>query len=100
MDNVKIARPTKFLGVPRVWEKIKEKMEEAGSQSGLVKRLIVKWAKNAALNRQNLILAGKLTHKDKGSLNYQLAYKLVLGYVFLIIFFILDKLRRQKNANK
>ena len=83
MDNVKEARPTKFLGVPRVWEKIKDKMEEAGSQSGIIKRAIVRWAKNAALHRQNLILAGKITHQDKGSLNYRLAHKLVLRLVIL-----------------
>ena len=83
MDNVKEARPTKFLGVPRVWEKIKDKMEEAGSQSGIIKRAIVRWAKNAALHRQNLILAGKITHQDKGNLNYQLAHKLVLRLVLL-----------------
>ena len=83
MDNVKEARPTKFLGVPRVWEKIKDKMEEAGSQSGILKRAIVRWAKNAALHRQNLILAGKITHQDKGNLNYRLAHKLVLRLVLL-----------------
>ena len=81
MDNVKEARPTKFLGVPRVWEKIKDKMEEAGSQSGIIKRAIVRWAKNAALHRQNLILAGEITHQDKGNLNYRLAHKLVLRLV-------------------
>ena len=36
--------------------------------------------KNAALNRQNLILEGKIGHDDKGSLNYRLANKLVLRY--------------------
>ena len=75
---MKEAKPTKFLGVPRVWEKIREKMEEAGSKSGPVKRALVQWAKNAAYKRQNLILEGKISHQDKGSLNYQLSHKLVL----------------------
>ena len=75
---MKEAKPTKFLGVPRVWEKIRENMEEAGSKSGPVKRAIVQWAKNAAYNHQNLILDGKINRQDKGSLNYQLAHKLVL----------------------
>ena len=75
---MKDAKPTKFLGVPRVWEKMKDKMEEAGGQSGPIKKALVKWAKNAALNRQNLILEGKIGHSERGSLNYRLAYKLVL----------------------
>ena len=53
-------------------------MEEAGSHSGPIKKAVVQWAKNAALNRQNLILEGKISHSDKGSLNYRLAHKLVL----------------------
>jgi hypothetical protein len=43
-----------------------------------VKRAIVQWAKNAAYNHQTLILDGKISRQDKGSLNYQLAHKLVL----------------------
>ena len=57
---------------------MKDKMEEAGAQSGIIKKALVQWAKNAALNRQNLILEGKIGHGDKGSLNYRLANKLVL----------------------
>ena len=53
-------------------------MEEAGAQSGVIKKALVRWAKNAALNRQNLILEGKIGHDDKGSLNYRLANKIVL----------------------
>ncbi len=53
-------------------------MEEAGAQSGVIKKALVQWAKNAALNRQNLILDGKISHDDKGSLNYRLANRIVL----------------------
>ena len=61
-----------------MWEKIKDKMEEAGRESGFVKRALVQWAKNAALKRQNMILEGKISYEDPGSLNYRLAHKLVL----------------------
>ena len=53
-------------------------MEEAESKASPLKKAIMQWAKNAALHRQKLILEGKANHKDKGSLNYQLANKLVL----------------------
>ena len=75
---MKAANPTKFLGVPRVWEKMKDKIEEAGSKSGPIKKAIVKWAKNAALAHQRQVLNGELNYKDKGSFNYQMAHKLVL----------------------
>ena len=78
---MKLAKPTKFLGVPRVWEKMKDKMQEAGSQSGPIKKAVVQWAKNAATHRQHEILAGRMKHSDAGSLNYRLAHKLVLRYV-------------------
>ena len=46
-------KPTKFLGVPRVWEKIKDKMQEAGRQAGPIQKAVVQWAKNAATHRQH-----------------------------------------------
>lgn len=43
-------RPTAFFGVPRVWEKIYEKLTEVGRQNGAIKTAIVKWAKAQALD--------------------------------------------------
>ena len=38
VENLKRVRPTRFLGVPRVWEKIAEKMQEVGrSNKGKIK---------------------------------------------------------------
>ncbi|KAJ8913170.1 hypothetical protein NQ315_009007 [Exocentrus adspersus] len=42
-------RPTKFLAVPRVWEKIYEKMMQTASQNGYLKKCIASWAKSHAL---------------------------------------------------
>jgi long-subunit acyl-CoA synthetase (AMP-forming) len=48
-DNLREVRPDFFLGVPRVWEKMQERMEAAGAQtSGLRKRLIT-WARGVGL---------------------------------------------------
>ena len=48
-DNLKEVRPTLFLGVPRVWEKIQEKMIQAGASSGGLRKKLVTWAKNVGL---------------------------------------------------
>jgi long-subunit acyl-CoA synthetase (AMP-forming) len=41
VSNLKAARPTKFIAVPRVWEKMQEKMEEAARNSGTLKKALV-----------------------------------------------------------
>lgn len=49
LKTLQEARPTRILAVPRVWEKIYEKMQEVGRQSGAVKRAIATWAKGHGL---------------------------------------------------
>lgn len=44
-----VARPTRFLGVPRVWEKIQENMMAVGAQNGYIKKQIAAWAKEQGL---------------------------------------------------
>ena len=46
-------RPTVFLGVPRVWEKMQEKMVEIAKQNSGFKRKVAAWAKDIGL-RGNL----------------------------------------------
>lgn len=57
-------RPTRFLGVPRVWEKIAEKMKSVGAEAGYVKKLIAGWAKTQGLQRHMDLMKGlvKLDH--------------------------------------
>lgn len=54
--SLKRVRPTLFLGVPRVWEKMQEKMIQLGSQTVGLKRTFADWAKKKGLqgnyNRQ------------------------------------------------
>ena len=78
IDNLQLAKPTKFLGVPRVWEKMKDKMQEASEKASPIQKAVVKWAKNAASQRQQEILAGRTQHSDPGDVNYRIANKLVL----------------------
>ncbi|XP_053337634.1 long-chain-fatty-acid--CoA ligase ACSBG2-like isoform X1 [Clarias gariepinus] len=42
-------RPTSFLGVPRVWEKMQEAMKNIGAKSSLMSRKISEWAKGIGL---------------------------------------------------
>ena len=71
-------RPTRFLGVPRVWEKIQERLLEViiifitianiisriiipqvGSGNKGIKKLVADWAKRAAFNHHEQQMAGK-----------------------------------------
>uniref|UniRef100_A0A8C6UI25 long-chain-fatty-acid--CoA ligase n=1 Tax=Neogobius melanostomus TaxID=47308 RepID=A0A8C6UI25_9GOBI len=47
--TMKEVRPTSFLGVPRVWEKIQEKMRAAGAKASPMKRRVADWAKSIGL---------------------------------------------------
>ncbi|XP_060075848.1 long-chain-fatty-acid--CoA ligase ACSBG2-like [Ylistrum balloti] len=44
-DTLKEVRPTAFLGVPRVWEKFAEKMQEKSQEVKGIKKKIGAWAK-------------------------------------------------------
>lgn len=47
--TLKEVRPTTFLGVPRVWEKMHEAMVAIGKNNGFVKRSIASWARGVGL---------------------------------------------------
>jgi len=49
LNTLKTVRPTVFFGVPRVWEKIEEKMKEFGKSKKGVFKVIADWAKRVAL---------------------------------------------------
>ncbi|KAJ3603489.1 hypothetical protein NHX12_028234 [Muraenolepis orangiensis] len=47
--TLKEVRPTSFLGVPRVWEKIQEKMKATGAKASPLRLKVVGWAKAVGL---------------------------------------------------
>lgn len=58
MNTLQVARPTAFLGVPRVWEKINEKLISIGRKSGSLKKYISSWAKEVGLHHYEEAMKG------------------------------------------
>ncbi|KAL6465440.1 hypothetical protein MHYP_G00255730 [Metynnis hypsauchen] len=48
-QTLREVRPTTFLGVPRVWEKMQEAMKAVGANSSIMKQKIAAWAKGIGL---------------------------------------------------
>ncbi|KAK7145870.1 hypothetical protein R3I93_013563 [Phoxinus phoxinus] len=79
-NTLREVRPTAFMGVPRVWEKMQEKMKSIGAKSSTVRRKVASWAKDVGLqtNLNKMELNGNLSTKP---LNYRLAKRLVFRKV-------------------
>ncbi|KAM9376062.1 long-chain-fatty-acid--CoA ligase ACSBG2 [Pholidichthys leucotaenia] len=60
ITTLREACPTSHMGVPRVWEKMMEKIKQGISQCGYVKRKLITWAMSVSLEA-NL----KYMHKDE-----------------------------------
>ena len=48
-ENLREVRPHYFVAVPRVWEKMQQRMEAAGAQSSGLKKRIARWARGVGL---------------------------------------------------
>ncbi len=48
-DDLREIRPDFFLGVPRVWEKIQERMQAAGARNSPLKKRLIAWARRVGL---------------------------------------------------
>ncbi|KDO18942.1 hypothetical protein SPRG_15798 [Saprolegnia parasitica CBS 223.65] len=77
-QTLKEVRPTFFLGVPRVWEKIAEKMWDIGKQTKGLKKSIATWAKKKGARKNQLAQFGASGGAPCG---YGLANSLVLSKV-------------------
>lgn len=71
------ARPTRMLGVPRVFEKIQEKFLSVERQSGYVKKAIMDWAKWHALEHH----MNKMNGTPSNTWSYWLSQKFVWARV-------------------
>lgn len=81
--TLKEVRPTRFLGVPRVYEKIQEKMLQIGGRQNCLMRAIAGWAKGVTLRHHMDRMAGK----NSSSFQYAIAKKFILSKVKLALGF-------------
>ena len=77
LENLQYYKPSRFLGVPRVFEKIEDGIKSKGADTKGVKKFIVDWAKNQALNHHKQEESGK----SHSSFGYNIAKKLVFSKV-------------------
>lgn len=77
-ETLKAVRPTVFFGVPRVWEKISEKMKAVGAQTKGLKKTIATWAKKQGAEAIRQEQAGGTGEK---TLSYAVANKVILSKV-------------------
>lgn len=77
METLLVARPTVFLGVPRVWEKIYEKMQTIARNNGKLKTWISTWAKAQGL-KYNM---NKMNGTDYKSWGYLIAKWLIFNKI-------------------
>jgi len=75
--TLKEVRPTRFFGVPRVYEKIQEKLLDIGKNNKGLKKSIADWAKKSALEHHEEQMAGR----PGNSLSYRIAKKLILSRI-------------------
>lgn len=58
VNTLREVEPTSHMGVPRVWEKIMERIQEVAAQSGFIRRKMLLWAMSVTLE-QNLTCPSK-----------------------------------------
>jgi len=77
-DRLRACQPTIFLGVPRVWEKVAEKLKALGATIKGTKKKISTWAKAKGLEHQeNCQLGGSGAYPS----SYGMANKIVLSKI-------------------
>ena len=79
LDNIQHFRPTRFMGVTRIFEKIEEGIKKKGADTKGLKRKVADWAKNQSLHHHKQEESGK----PHSSIGYTVAKKLIFSKVGL-----------------
>ena len=77
LDNIQHFRPTRFMGVTRIFEKIEEGIKKKGADTKGLKRMVADWAKNQSLHHHKQEESGK----PHSSIGYTVAKKLIFSKV-------------------
>jgi len=77
VSTLKEAHPTVFFGVPRVWEKVQEKMIQVGKANTGFKKAFGSWAKKTGLEYNKAKLGGR----NGAKLSFKIADKMVFSKV-------------------
>ncbi|CAH2273210.1 long-chain-fatty-acid-- ligase ACSBG1 isoform X1 [Pelobates cultripes] len=51
VDTLRDVQPTSHMGVPRVWEKVMERIKDVSSQAGVFRRKMLSWAMSVSFER-------------------------------------------------
>ncbi|XP_032780235.2 long-chain-fatty-acid--CoA ligase ACSBG2 [Daphnia magna] len=76
-ETLREVRPTTFFGVPRVWEKIFEKMQAIGKQTTGIKKTIATWAKRVGSSYNRRRMEGRSSRPFGYSIANALVFKKV-----------------------
>ena len=77
LENIQHFKPTRFMAVTRIYEKIEEGIKSKGADTKGIKRMIVDWAKKQALVHHKQEESGK----PHSSLSYTIAKKLIFNKI-------------------
>lgn len=90
VTTLKEVRPTAFMGVPRVWEKMQEKMKSLGAKSSTVRRKLAAWAKDVGL-QTNLTKMNQYVHVVKSLLYLDVvkSFLVPVSMLWFCFFFVL-----------
>ncbi|XP_022118803.2 long-chain-fatty-acid--CoA ligase ACSBG2 isoform X3 [Pieris rapae] len=77
LETLKEIRPTKFMGVPRIWEKMYERIVAVGSSRGAMTKCIASWAKEQG-SKHHL---ARINGQEGTTCGYKLAKSLVFNKV-------------------
>ncbi|XP_060035530.1 long-chain-fatty-acid--CoA ligase ACSBG1 isoform X1 [Erinaceus europaeus] len=81
VDTMREVEPTSHMGVPRVWEKIMERIQEVVARSGFLRRQLLLWAMSVTLQQNLACLRSALSRSDLKPFTARLAEHLVLAKV-------------------
>ncbi|KAM6216712.1 LOW QUALITY PROTEIN: long-chain-fatty-acid--CoA ligase ACSBG2 [Rhynchocyon petersi] len=69
VDTLHHVRPTCFLCVPQIWEKMQEKIKENGAKNSALKKKVFSWARNIGMQFNNK----KMTGNPETPMSYRVA---------------------------